>query len=316
MSAKIARGGGGGGQRGRAKGRAPARGKPGRKGAAAAGPLPEAVRRVSGWILIGMLAAVALAALAAFKVPQLLGAGAGEAIGNAGFSLKHVEIKNAKRVPQIDIYNIAFDQPTAAMPLIDLEATRQRLLKFGWVRDARVSRRFPDTLVVDIVERKPAAIWQNNQRLSLIDIEGVVLEPVRLEAMPDLPVVIGPAANLHASELGRLVDGVPQLKPMMAGASWVGGRRWDIRFQSGEVLALPEGEEAAKKALAHFARMDQATQLLSRGFVRFDMRVPGKFIVRVSDTPGGTIPSIAPEVEPGPAPAPATTADVDAAKTI
>jgi cell division protein FtsQ len=314
MSAKIARGGSG--QRARAKGKAPARGKSGRKGAAPAGPLPEAVRRVSGWILIGMLVALALAALAAFRVPQLLGAGAGEAIGNAGFSLKHVEIKNAKRVPQIDIYNIAFDQPTAAMPLIDLEATRQRLLKFGWVRDARVSRRFPDTLVVDIVERKPAAIWQNNQRLSLIDIDGVVLEQVRLEAMPDLPVVIGPAANLHASELGRLVDGVPQLKPMMAGASWVGGRRWDIRFQSGEVLALPEGEEAAKKALAHFARMDQATQLLSRGFVRFDMRIPGKFIVRVSDTPGGTIPSIAPEVDPGPAPAPATTADVDAAKTI
>jgi cell division protein FtsQ len=311
---KISRGGSA--QRSRSKAKAPARGKTGAKGgAAAASPqLPEAVRRVSAWILVGVLAALAIAALMAMRVPQLLGAGLGESVGQAGFSLKHVEIKGANRVPQLEVYNIAFDQPNAAMPLIDLEATRQRLLRFGWVREARVSRRFPDTLVVDIVERRPAAIWQHNQKLSLIDRDGVVLEAVKMEAMPDLPLVIGPAANLQAGELGRLVDTAPQLKPMMAGATWLGGRRWDIRFQSGEVLALPEGEEAAKKAIAHFAKMDQATQLLGRGFVRFDMRVPGKFIVRVSREPGSAVPSIAPDVAPGTAPA--TTANVDASKTI
>jgi cell division protein FtsQ len=221
--------------------------------------------------------------------------------------MKHVEIKGAKHVPQLEVYNVAFDQPSSAMPLVDLEGTRQRLLQFGWVREARVSRRLPDTLVVDIVERKPAAIWQQNGRLSLIDMEGVILEQVKLEAMPDLPIVLGAGANLHAGELGALVQTVPQLKAMMEGATWVGGRRWDIRFSSGETLALPEGEDASKKALAHFAKMDQATQLLGRGFVRFDMRVPGKFIVRVSSDPGSSVPAIAPEVEPAPhgaAPAP------------
>ena len=55
-----------------------------------------------------------------------------------------------------------------------------------------MSRRLPDTLVVDIVERSPAAIWQHNNRLSLIDEKGVVLEPVSVATMPDLPLVIGP----------------------------------------------------------------------------------------------------------------------------
>ena len=295
MSAKIARGGAA--PRSRPKGKAAARGRGGRKGVEAS-PLPEAVRRISWFILIGMLAALVIALLAAFRVPQMIGTSVGEAIGEAGFSMKRVEIKGARKVPQLQIYNIAFDQPTAAMPLIDLEATRERLLRFGWVREARVSRRFPDTLVVDIVERKPAAVWQHNQRLALIDADGVVLEQVRMDAMPDLPILVGPAANLHASELARLVDGIPKLQPMMAGASWVGGRRWDIRFQTGETLALPEGEAAAAKALATFARMDQATQLLGRGFVRFDMRVPGKFIVRVSREPGSSVPAIAPEAPP------------------
>jgi cell division protein FtsQ len=293
-----------------------ARGKSGRKPAPPS-PLSEAVRRVSWWILAGMVVAVAIALLAMFRVPHMIGTGIGEAVGEAGFAMKRVEIKGAQKVPQLQIYNIAFDQPTAAMPLIDVEATRQRLLGFGWVRDARVSRRFPDTLVVDIVERKPAAIWQHNQRLALIDIDGVVLEQVRMDAMPDLPIVIGPAANVHASELGRLVDATPRLKPMMAGASWIGGRRWDIRFQSGEVLALPEGEEAARKALSTFAKMDQATQLLGRGFVRFDMRIPGKFIVRVSNEPGSSVPAIAPDAPPKDAPAETPgTPGIDPARTI
>ncbi|HEX9955237.1 MAG TPA: cell division protein FtsQ/DivIB [Allosphingosinicella sp.] len=316
MSARIARGGS---SSTRARPRTASRGGTG-KGKGKAPPpsqLPEAVRRISWWIFLGMLAVLAIALVAALKVPQLVGTGLGEAIGGAGFSMKHVEIKGAQKVPQLQVYNIAFDQPTAAMPLIDVEATRQRLLRFGWVRDARVSRRFPDTLVIDIVERRPAAIWQHNQRLALIDIEGVVLEQVKLDAMPDLPIVIGPAANLHASELARLTASAPQLKPMMAGATWVGGRRWDIRFQSGEILALPEGEESARKALTRFAKMDQQTPLLSRGFVRFDMRIADKFIVRVSDKPGSSVPTLAPEADPA-APAPATpgTRDIDPATTI
>jgi cell division protein FtsQ len=318
MSVKIAKGGAAG--RPRAKAGTRGGGKSGARKAPPPSPLSEAVRRASWYILLLVLAALAIAVVAALKVPQLVGTGLGEAIGGAGFSMKHVEIKGADKVPQLQVYNIAFDQPTAAMPLIDVEATRQRLLQFGWVRDARVSRRFPDTLVVDIVERRPAAIWQHNGRLALIDIEGVVLEQVKLEAMPDLPILVGPGANLHTSELARLTGAVPQLKPMMVGASWIGGRRWDIRFQSGEILALPEGEDAAQKALARFAKMDQATPLLSRGFVRFDMRIPDKFIVRVSNKPGGSVPSLAPQTDPA-APAPATppppgTPAIDPATTI
>jgi cell division protein FtsQ len=306
VSARIARGSPA--SRGRRK--APARAKSGRKAKAPgiidALPFPDTVRRVSWWVFIGMLIAVAVAVASALRVPEKAGDVLGEAIGRSGFTMEKVEIKGARHVSRLQIYNVAWDQPSTAMPLVDLEYTRERLLRFGWVKEARVSRRLPDTLVIDIVERQPAAIWQHNQQLALIDRDGVVLEQVRLEAMPDLPLVIGPAANRHAAELGRLIDATPALKPMLAGATWVGGRRWDLRFQSGELLALPEGEEAAKKSLVHFARMDQAAQLLGRGLVRFDMRIPGKFVVRVSREPGSVVPVLDPAL-PGDAPDPATT---------
>jgi cell division protein FtsQ len=162
-------------------------------------------------------------------------------------------------------------------------------LQFGWVKDARVSRRLPDTLVIDIVERRPAALWQNQGQLALIDADGVVLDRVPVDKMPDLPLLIGAGANGQAEQLDRLMNAAPTLKPQLASATWVGGRRWDLNLQSGETLALPEGEGAAKSALVKFARLDKSAGLLGRGIVRFDLRVPGKMIVRLPRAPGEPI---------------------------
>src|SRR3546814_2783135 len=138
-------------------------------------------------------------------------------------------------------------------------------MQLGWVEDARVSRRLPDTLIIDIVERKPAAVWQNKGKLALIDVNGKVLQPVNVSAMPDLPLVVGPNANQQTAELNALMEAAPALKPMLAGATWVGNRRWDLRFQTGETLSLPEGKEEASTALVNFARMDGVNRLLGRG---------------------------------------------------
>ena len=175
------------------------------------------------------------------------------------------------------------------MPLVDVAGIRERLLQYGWVKDARVSRRFPDTLVIDIVERKPAALWQDDNRLSLIDSEGVVLDRVPVRRMPDLPLLVGKGANAQAVPLERLLDRVPALKAQLVSAKWIGQRRWDLSFQSGETILLPEGEAVAGAALVKFAKMDKSAGLLGRGIVRFDLRIPGKMTVRLPRDPGEPI---------------------------
>ena len=85
------------------------------------------------------------------------------------------------------------------------------------------------------------------------------------------------------------MESVPTLKPQLASATWVGGRRWDLNFQSGETVALPEGERDARAALTRFAKLDKSNGLLGRGVVRFDLRVPGKMVVRLPRAPGEPI---------------------------
>ena len=245
----------------------------------------DSANRLARWMFGLFAAGVIGVALVALEVPAKVGAGLAEAMGEAGFRVRSVDVTGVQRMDSRPVFQIALDQKSMAMPRVDVATIRQKLLRYGWVKDARVSRRLPDTLVIDIVEREPAALWQDKTRLSLIDSEGVVLDRVKVSDMPDLPLLVGPGANAHSNELNLLLAEVPSLKPQLESASWVGGRRWDLNFQSGETVVLPEGEEEAKKALAKFARLDKSAGLLGRGIKRFDLRIPGKMIVRLPQTP-------------------------------
>lgn len=241
--------------------------------------------RIAGLAFAAFLLAIGLAVLIALEIPSKAATSAGEAVGRAGFTVKRVDVKGLQRMDPRPVYTIALGQQSMAMPLVDVHSIRSRLLRYGWIEDARVSRRLPDTLVIDIVERTPAALWQDRQKLTLIDSSGVVLDRVAVTQMPDLPLLIGPGANFQARQLDGLLNSVPTLKPQLASARWVGGRRWDLSFQTGELVSLPEGGPEARQALAKFARADRSAGLLGRGLVRFDLRVPGKMIVRLPSTP-------------------------------
>ena len=249
----------------------------------------DSANRLARWGFGLFAAAGAVLAAIALEVPSKVATAAGEAVGEAGFRVRSVDITGVQRMDSKPVFKIALDQRSMAMPLVDVSAIRERLLGYGWVKDARVSRRLPDTLVIDIVEREPAAIWQDAGRLSLIDGEGVVLDRVPISAMPDLPLLVGPGANAQSRSLEALLKDVPTLQPQLESATWVGGRRWDLHFQSGEAVALPEGQAEAKAALQKFASLDKSSGLLGRGIVRIDLRIPGKMIVRLPRTPGEPI---------------------------
>ena len=255
-------------------------------------PVDQArANKAAGLVFGAFMLAIGLVVLVALDIPAKAERAAGAAVGHAGFMVSGYQIVGINHMNRSLIDSVVNDElkraadeaGTAKAPqaLVDAPGIRERLLKFGWVKDARVLRRLPDTLVIDVVERRPAALWQNQGQLALIDHEGVVLDRVPVDGMPDLPLLIGPGANARDPQLSRLIADVPTLKPQLASATWVGGRRWDLNFQSGETVSLPEGELDARTALAKVARQDKATGLLGRGILRFDLRVPGKMIVRL-----------------------------------
>ena len=249
--------------------------------------VPVAPRRFYARLAIGVAGLLVLAgAVAAIVagVPGQMWQATARATARAGFEVRHVEVHGVATGPRLAVIAAALEGPTNSMLLVDLTAARARLRALPWVADASVSRRLPDRLIVDVIERRAVALWQFQHRLAAIDRAGVPLTADRLERFAALPLVVGPDANRHVDELLTLLAAAPRLAATVDAATFVGTRRWDLRFTSGETLALPEGG-AARRALTRFDRLDKSDGLLGHGYTRFDLRQPGQMTVRVA-TPG------------------------------
>jgi cell division protein FtsQ len=248
---------------------------------------PQAAWRWLGWGFgtLGLAAVAVWITVAGW--PQRATLEAATLAADAGFVVRQVDIEGMVNQPRLSVYRQVLEGGSDSMLLTDIEAIRARVRALPWVRDASVERRWPNRLVIRIVEKKPVAVWQHQGVFRLIDETGKPLPSERVAEFVHLPQLVGRDANMQAAGLLTLVAQEPKLMQALDAAVWVGDRRWDLRMKSGETLSLPEGP-AAPQALQRFAAIERDTPLLGRGFVRFDLRIPDKMVVRVSGEVGAT----------------------------
>jgi cell division protein FtsQ len=159
-----------------------------------------------------------------------------------------------------------------------VDGARQRIETLSWVEHVAVERRLPGTIYVDITERRPYAIWQNQGKFQLIDRTGEVVTNEDVAAFSDLPLVVGIGAPAHAADMLTALAAVPDIKSRVAALVRVGGRRWNLQLKNNITVMLPEAHEAA--ALARLQDLQNRQQLLDRPLVFVDMRLPDRLAVR------------------------------------
>ncbi len=107
----------------------------------------------------------------------------------------HVEgVVHARRSEVLDVFA---EDAGRSLYLLPVEERRRKLLGVDWVKDATVSRVWPNQVHVRIQERTPVAFVRlaprrgsGPGRIALIDEQGVLLEPPA-RTRYDLPVVTG-----------------------------------------------------------------------------------------------------------------------------
>jgi len=168
---------------------------------------------------------------------------------------------------------------------VDPDALRARVEALTWVGQASVTRRFPDALRISLFERQPLALWQRDGAFRLIDrtgavIEGALDDPPDLGRYGDLRVLVGEGAPAHAARLFALLSTEPALWRRVVAATWVGGRRWSLRFDNGIDVLLPE--DGVPEAWRLLAAMEREERLLERAITVVDLRfLPERMRVRL-----------------------------------
>jgi cell division protein FtsQ len=216
-------------------------------------------------------------------LPALAHAQVSAIAADAGFEVRNVRVTGTSRMDEQQVYARVLGQRQRAMPEVDVAQLRAELKTLPWVKDARVSIQLPHTLAIDIVERKPHAVLEKPDRLMLIDADGVELEPVAADKAKGLLRLAGPGASKQTRNLETLLAAAPALGPQVEAAEWVGNRRWNLTFKTGQLLALPEGDVPAASALVKFARLDGQNRLLGGKVLAFDMRSPPRLYMRLPE---------------------------------
>ncbi|WP_376697312.1 cell division protein FtsQ/DivIB [Wenzhouxiangella sp. EGI_FJ10305] len=163
---------------------------------------------------------------------------------------------------------------------VDLESVRTRVEALPWVARAEVSREWPDALLIDIIEHRPVARWNDDR---LFSHGGELFSVSGSEGMQGLAQLRGPESRggdvlerwqAMRSRLGSVGRDVVELSVDERGA-------WRAVLDNGVTLVL--GREQVTKRLARYIGAQAALDDFDRPVRLIDMRYTNGLAVRWAD---------------------------------
>jgi cell division protein FtsQ len=213
------------------------------------------------------------------ETESLLGA-ASSVVGHAAQTIRIAGLEHQSPDTVLAALGIA---PGSSLIGFDPAIAKRLLENLDWVEEATVRVRFPNQLEIEVVERRPYAIWQRDGRYYVIDRTGAALGMDPGPFVGRLPFVAGEGAQSAVFDLVNRLDVHSALKSKVVAAARVGQRRWTLYFANNVKVALPE--VGIDDALAWLDRVDAEEGLLGKGISTIDLRVPNRVVI----VPQGTV---------------------------
>ncbi|HEY6434866.1 MAG TPA: cell division protein FtsQ/DivIB [Acetobacteraceae bacterium] len=211
------------------------------------------------------------------------------ATGFTGLRVTEIRIEGRANTPEPLLratLGVSLGDPILGFSIAQAE---RRIETLSWVDHATIERRLPGTIVVQLHERRPFAIWQNQGKFVLIDRAGQVVTNENVADFRQLPLLVGPGAPDGAAELIDALNDHPKISGRVVAAVRIGQRRWNLQMKSGMDVLLPEDHEAV--ALDRLSTLEQQHQLLDRPLQRIDLRLPNQLVLHPIP---GSLPAAAP----------------------
>jgi cell division protein FtsQ len=196
--------------------------------------------------------------------------------GTSLLGVRVVRVQGNTLVTADEVRGAAQVPPGAALASLDLGAVAARVRQLPPVRDAKVTRDWPSTVVIEVTERVPvAAVPRPDHRYDLIDAAGVIFEtaPAR-NALPEVRLTApnpGDATTLAALQV--LASLTPALRERMTALVATAPTRIRLELTGSREIIWGDASMSSAKAAV-------ATSLLSRSGRVIDVSAPDVVTVR------------------------------------
>lgn len=198
-----------------------------------------------------------------------------------GLGLDRVTVVGIAQLTEREVLAAAGVTPETSIPFVSANAIRERLQQVPLIKTASVRKLYPSELVVTLVEREPHALWQRDGELFVVAADGTVIDRMQDDRFVDLPLVVGEDANVRTKEYLALLDAAGPLKSRIKAGTLVSSRRWNLKFDNGVDVRLPDVDAAA--AVARLIRLEREQKILEKDVLAIDLRMPDRIVLRLTE---------------------------------
>jgi cell division protein FtsQ len=213
--------------------------------------------------------------------------------GEPSPAIEVIGVTNSARENIAALFEKDYGQSLYLMPL---RQRRDDLLRLPWIKEARITRIWPNRLKIRVTEREPIAFVQlpGETELPLIDNDGFLLRP-EVNASFNLPVLTGitreqsdEERRVRVRRLRKLITDSGELSAKISEVDVADPDNLKVMQDAGgKAVTLIIGNRYFKRRLEKFKQ--NADDLLRRdpGKTTFDLRVDGSIYARPTLTAEG-----------------------------
>ena len=163
----------------------------------------------------------------------------------------------------------------------DKDHAKSLLEQVGWVKRANIKKIYPNTLIINIIETDPFAIYYDNQNNYLIDIDGQIISSnPDINVYKNLLIVRGEDAKTKLNEIIKEINiYFPDVRNRINELEFIEKRRWNLFLSGNLLIKLPDTE--IKESLNNLKKLFEGKQVLESNIIEVDLRIKGRAVIKV-----------------------------------
>ena len=152
-----------------------------------------------------------------------------------------------------------------------------------WVKRASIKKVLPSTLKINVTENDPYAIYFQEGKSFLIDLDGSIITEINLNNYDDdLLFVRGENSPELLEQLIRDISiAFPNLTQTLEEVEFIEKRRWNLKLNNKLLVKLPD--EKIQQSLKNLKQLFEEQEVMESNIIEIDLRIQGRAALKVLD---------------------------------
>ncbi len=198
------------------------------------------------------------------------------------FVLDQIIINGSKKSNTVKIKE-GIHNHTSDLLSLDLHKIKEIIEEEKWIKRVNLKKVYPSTLVLDIIENDPYAIFRDQGKYYLLDIDGTIITQKNNDyELKNYIIVSGDESPLALNSIIKALNiHFSELVSQLSGLDFIERRRWNLTLKNNLLIKLPDTK--IDDALENLKNLFVEEKVLQSNIIEIDLRIEGRASLKVDE---------------------------------